>query len=1540
MKKSKLTAVILTVVVLAVVGVMLGCSLVAAADDSVTPQTKTIKLAHVSDIHVMIEEYCNTYSSKYQADTKTSKMLEQTEALNEAVFQQIIDLGEDAPDYVFVTGDLTSNGELVNNLWLAKTLRAFTAAMREIKGAGFQVFVTPGNHDINNQNSGSYMPTQAEIDACGSKEELEALLTDSGKRSAPTTGILEFMTIYSDFGFCNCPDKANGHHLDECGMAEGCSLDFFYESDYWYTDQTPQRSERPETIAYPYELPQGYEYTAQYANPDGGLLEADTVPQDVLDAFDASEHDYRILAPYYKHGACSYIARVDGMTVLSYDGNNHAFEAVEPDETDEGILSSRGWDETTGGFVSQEQMQWGLSAVQQDIADGQLVVGLGHINILPHFDTEDELISLFTYDNWEQLSTNLADNGVHYVFTGHQHTHDIETAVTQQGNVLYDFQTGSVASFGSGWREINLQRMWNADGSYAEDWDSTIHFVHYNEQIALPDGDTVDAFGYDLVQVDDSGKLVKNHVYQQDASGNYVDMAEMMGEDLANMLSNIAGNYVNDGLYDMVRGMLSGLQNSDSFGSLYPLLMDVIDDLENLDLIRMNIADDGQSFQMDDTTSAGYDLVAFAEDLVSYLFNYDFSAGSVQGGYRLGRILWQVYGGHLVGANDTQGMVELDNLYSMLETGEFLRFVEDLIYRAVLPQVEVILDAPIYWGNVLDTMTKIEIDEDGDEVQTVIPARVTAQDVAGGKGFDLSENADALADLTVMGLVKVSNVLKYADKSSLMSVVKSLPILIDRNKVLIDTLGGVTILDKGIKEWLDLAVEYIEKLDDYGSLSLTIKGELLDKYVTDAFCKNIGDYGNYLLKSVVYDDSPDGVLWNADKKAQGSYFPFDVVPHMAVRALDADGNALYKVGDTTYTYYRDSHGIDNVAVTPTKTNGMLPGKITIGNVIDNDGKLVVSSKEVRWFTNYDVDVFDLDANGVSKTQPAGIIRWGTDPTMTQYDTQSVTGTNVAIEYPTIDLGITFFNLTYAFREYNVYELTLTDLQPNTTYYYQLGGRYGWTETYSFSTTSAEGGFEFVAITDIQGSVQRNYTSSLPNLKLALMGIDPAYILACGDNVDKGENINQWTWMLDDQAEIWANNTMVNLAGNHEDDNYSLSTMIAVPDTANVNPCGVYYSYDQQNAHFVILDTNDLGADNALSATQTEWLVADLDAANANPAIEFIIVALHKGPYTAGSHAFDSDVIALRAQLTPIFAEKGVDLVLQGHDHTYSLSQYIGADGKPVDVNYDAMGAAIDPDGVLYINLGTMGDKFYNYIYSASVSLADRSNDAAVRHTLADYVVDGNLELTETPVYTHIRVQQGRLCLTSYTVIDGISYVVDDVAITKNAMLPARSVTVFGHSFDSTQLQQLDAVRFAVNTDTGIAYYRGYRLADLLAAAGDKRTDFTVDNVTYQVADAYVALYRSDAGDAEVQDVASCVVYTDTAMRYTTLPVDDLTAGLPVWATVLIVIAAVLIAAGIVIGSVFGAQAKKKKALALPTHDEGVIEDSGTASATDDSTDMQ
>ena len=720
--------------------------------------------------------------------------------------------------------------------------------------------------------------------------------------------------------------------------------------------------------------------------------------------------------------------------------------------------------------------------------------------------------------------------------------------------------------------------------------------------------------------------------------------------------------------------------------------------------------------------------------------SYDFGYGEIPGGYTLSDGYMTVYGAHLNGSGTTEMPDELKPLLTSLENGGFVRWLVNFLYDALVPQLQLLLDAPI---RTVDTMAPL----------------------AAGKGFDIAAALKTNPSGMIDSLAK-DNLSKYAFKSnsengyySLNGLLKDVYALLTGDEfgplldkvlslfsgALGDTAGTIINLIPTVKEYLGM---YVDGGTDLGK---TLDDALIDKYVTDAFCKNLGDYAKQILESFYIDTTFDHAYENA--KATGL---FKAYGENYLVTCTYNGEKLF--GGHTY----DSSVAVNVV--PTTENGLKPGRISY-----TFGDNVYTDKNFMWFTSVQVDIFDRTV------VPESFIRYSTNENLSASTTVKANGENVLNEIPTIDLGIAYFNLNYAMKTYNRYTVSLTGLEEGKTYFYQVGNdAYGWSDVYSFTTGKTSGGFEFMAFSDIQGSVERNYVDSMNNLYKATVstGKTTSFILSGGDNVDNGKNFWQYMWMLDHQAQSWANNTYVSVAGNHEKHHYDLTSNLATPSGATVLETGIYYSYNYQNTHFVILDTNDLDSEGNLAETQTEWLEADLAEADKDESITFIIVTMHKGPYTAGSHAFDSDVIALRKQLTPIFAVYGVNLVLQGHDHTYSVSEYIDENGEKADVTYNYDGSVVT-DGVLYVNLGTMGDKFYNYLYSDEVLIKTRDN--APKGLEKYLTADKYLELTETPVYANVSVDGDRITLKSYAYLaDGSVVAVDNIMIARGALEAPKS----------------------------------------------------------------------------------------------------------------------------------------------------------------------
>ena len=105
----------------------------------------------------------------------------------------------------------------------------------------------------------------------------------------------------------------------------------------------------------------------------------------------------------------------------------------------------------------------------------------------------------------------------------------------------------------------------------------------------------------------------------------------------------------------------------------------------------------------------------------------------------------------------------------------------------------------------------------------------------------------------------------------------------------------------------------------------------------------------------------------------------------------------------------------------------------------------------------------------------------------------------------------------------------------------------------------------------------------------------------------------------------------------------------------------YYSFDYGNIHFICLDSHDL--DRKPTAAMAKWLKADLDKARA----DWVIAFFHHPPYTKGSHDSDKekDLTEMRQHIVPILEAGGTDVVLTGHSHTYERSMLIdGAYATP------------------------------------------------------------------------------------------------------------------------------------------------------------------------------------------------------------------------------------------------------------------------------------
>lgn len=349
--------------------------------------------------------------------------------------------------------------------------------------------------------------------------------------------------------------------------------------------------------------------------------------------------------------------------------------------------------------------------------------------------------------------------------------------------------------------------------------------------------------------------------------------------------------------------------------------------------------------------------------------------------------------------------------------------------------------------------------------------------------------------------------------------------------------------------------------------------------------------------------------------------------------------------------------------------------------------------------------------------------WYTDTTSTQSDVQVVQKTG---SKPDFTNAIKFAGRTALStnssvsagtgyppnpRE-NVHKAEATGLKPGTTYFFRVGDAAlgAWSDIGTFQTAPVHGAFTFISLTDTQAKEKDEALLSSQTIAKALATVPQAkFIVLPGDWVDTGKVETQWDWLYGNALQgnakaSFLNTTLLPAAGNHEKDiNTFFEHFDIVPAVGSPTTTGAYYSTNYRNVHFITLNNNENSSEYAdFTPAQIQWLKNDVRAARA-AGYDWIIVNMHKGPYTTSNHATDGDIMGangVRTLVAPLFAELGVDLVLQGHDHIYARSKPIKAGvavpAKKVTeyLNGKSIEYTVSPQGTIYLIPNTAGAKVY------------------------------------------------------------------------------------------------------------------------------------------------------------------------------------------------------------------------------------------------------
>ena len=262
-------------------------------------------------------------------------------------------------------------------------------------------------------------------------------------------------------------------------------------------------------------------------------------------------------------------------------------------------------------------------------------------------------------------------------------------------------------------------------------------------------------------------------------------------------------------------------------------------------------------------------------------------------------------------------------------------------------------------------------------------------------------------------------------------------------------------------------------------------------------------------------------------------------------------------------------------------------------------------------------------------------------------------------------------------EYN--HVTVTGLEPETTYYYTVEKNGQQTDVCEYKTQKTDT-VKMLYVGDPQIGASKGQTQNgaeLTNesgaantaaendgfswnrtLNTALSeNPDVNFVISAGDQVNKTGEAKEEEYASYLSADALKSLPVATTIGNHDSLNPDYFYHFNNPNNTENGKTAAggdyYYSYGE--GLFIVLNTNNYNVAEHQNTIE--------EAVKAYPDAKWRIVTIHQDIYGSGLDHSDTDGMILRTQLTPIFDSYNIDVVLQGHDHTYSRSKLLYADGQ-------------------------------------------------------------------------------------------------------------------------------------------------------------------------------------------------------------------------------------------------------------------------------------
>ncbi|PKP22497.1 MAG: hypothetical protein CVU05_03605 [Bacteroidetes bacterium HGW-Bacteroidetes-21] len=269
---------------------------------------------------------------------------------------------------------------------------------------------------------------------------------------------------------------------------------------------------------------------------------------------------------------------------------------------------------------------------------------------------------------------------------------------------------------------------------------------------------------------------------------------------------------------------------------------------------------------------------------------------------------------------------------------------------------------------------------------------------------------------------------------------------------------------------------------------------------------------------------------------------------------------------------------------------------------------------------------------------------------------------------------------------------LTGLTPDTRYYYRCISGSDSSEIYTFKTPFAQGStgkhIRFIKVGDTQanaGGITGSIADSILVVLKQTYGNEwydsLSFFMHSGDLNQSGSEIGRYMNEFFNPYSIFTPYVPMMISiGNHEAESAHYYSFVKYENLTGNNE--KYYRFDLGNCCFIALNTNGLYN----TATQTNWLQAQLNAAELDPSIDFVFVYNHQ---PARSEMWpDGNTSYVETSILPLLKSfSKVTMINWGHSHNYERGTVLSSNNKNWDfrtVLCGGAGGALDRWG-MYTN---------------------------------------------------------------------------------------------------------------------------------------------------------------------------------------------------------------------------------------------------------------